>query len=152
MIHDLKTSVPNAENAHQYDPSMIKLIFCLHRHPDLNEEEFHRIWREEHAPLVQSLANTLAIRRYVQSHTAYSPVNPVLAASRGAPTSYDGVAELWFDSVESLVSATSTPEGHAAGDTLLADERRFIDHARSPLFLVEEHVLVGALTGSPRAR
>jgi uncharacterized protein (TIGR02118 family) len=125
-----------------YPGVMIKLVFCVHRHPDLSEEEFHRTWREDHAPLVRSHANALGIRRYVQSHTAFEPVNEALAGSRGGPPPYDGVAELWFDSIEALVAATGTSEGVAAGEVLLADERRFIDHARSPLFLVEEHAVI----------
>ncbi|HEY1827775.1 MAG TPA: EthD domain-containing protein [Acidimicrobiales bacterium] len=121
---------------------MVKLVFCVHRHPDLSEEEFHRTWREDHAPLVRSHAETLGIRRYVQSHTAFDPVNAALAASRGGPARFDGVAELWFDSVDTLVACSATPQGIAAAEVLLTDERRFIDHARSPLFMVEEHTVI----------
>ena len=111
---------------------MVKLVFCLHRTPGLSEEAFHRMWRDEHAPLVRSHADALGIRRYVQSHTAFAPVNGALAETRGGPPAYDGVAELWFDSLDALMAATTTPAGIAAGDALLTDERRFIDHTRSP--------------------
>jgi uncharacterized protein (TIGR02118 family) len=121
---------------------MVKLVFCLSRRPELTEEEFHRIWRDEHAPLVRSHAAALGIKRYVQSHTAHSELNAALAATRDAPIHYDGVAELWFESVDALVAATSSPEGTAAGEALLADERRFIDHPLSPIFMVEEHVVI----------
>jgi uncharacterized protein (TIGR02118 family) len=121
---------------------MIKLVFCLVRRTDVDAAEFHRYWREVHAPLVASHAETLGIRRYVQAHTAYPPLNVALAGTRGAPEGYDGVAELWLDSVDALVSAASSPEGAAASEELLADERRFIDHARSPIFLTEEHAVL----------
>jgi uncharacterized protein (TIGR02118 family) len=121
---------------------MVKLMFCLVRRPDLDQAAFHRYWREEHAPLVATHAATLHIRRYVQSHTLGGGVNAALAAGRGAPMPYDGVAELWLDSLDDLAAATATPAGAAAGAARWEDERRFIDHARSPIFLVEEHPVI----------
>jgi uncharacterized protein (TIGR02118 family) len=113
-------------------------MFCLTRRDDLDEAEFHRYWRDVHAPLVASHAELLGIRRYTQAHTTHGPLNAALASTRGAPASYDGVAELWADSVDALVAASATPEGAAASAALLADERHFIDHSRSPIFLTEE--------------
>lgn len=121
---------------------VIKLVFCLRRLPHLSRTAFQRYWRETHGPLVRAHANALRIRRYVQVHTVTSPLNAVLAASRGAPGEYDGVAELWWESVEDLQEALASPEGQAAGQTLLEDERRFIDLAQSPLFLAAEHRVV----------
>ena len=105
-------------------------------------DEFQRCWLEEHAPLVRSHAEALGIRRYVQTHTRPSPVSDAVSASRGGVEGYDGVAELWFDSVEALLEAASSPEGMAAGAALLEDERRFIDLDRSPLWLAVEHEVV----------
>ena len=56
---------------------------------------------------------------------------------------YDGVAELWWDSLDELRAANASPEGQAAGLELLEDERKFIDLARSPLFFGEEKAIVG---------
>jgi hypothetical protein len=56
---------------------------------------------------------------------------------------YDGVAEVWFDSVEDLTSAWTTPKGVAAGTRLIEDEHQFIDVAQSPIWIVEEHVILG---------
>ena len=55
----------------------------------------------------------------------------------------DGVAELWWDSLEDLVAGYSSEMGQAASAELLEDERRFIDLPRSPLWLGEENVVVG---------
>jgi uncharacterized protein (TIGR02118 family) len=121
---------------------MVKLIFCVRKRGDITEAEFHRYWRDEHGPLVRSVAPALGIRRYVQTHTTVTPLNDMLAASRHAPEAYDGVAELWFDSADALSTAASSPEGLAAGAVLLEDERRFIDHERSPLFVAEEHQVI----------
>jgi uncharacterized protein (TIGR02118 family) len=122
---------------------VIKLVFCLRRRADLSREEFQRHWRETHAPLVRERGPALGIRRYVQDHTLPAGTSAALAASRDVEEDeYDGVAELWWDSAESLAAAVSTPEGQRAGAELLEDERRFIDLARSPIFLADEHLVV----------
>ena len=121
---------------------MIKLVFCLRRRSDLSREAFQRYWRKTHAPLVASVAETLNIRRYHQLHTVDDSINGPIQASRGGPGSYDGVAELWWDSLESLAAPGQTEEGRAAGAMLLEDERRFIDLSQSPLFFTEEHEIV----------
>jgi uncharacterized protein (TIGR02118 family) len=122
---------------------MIKLTFCLHRLPQLSREEFQRYWHEHHAPLVARHREALRIRRYVQLHTATTPFNDAIRAGRGAPEEYDGVAELWWDSLYEIQAATATPEGQAAGLALLEDERKFIDLSRSPLFFGEERPIFG---------
>jgi hypothetical protein len=91
---------------------------------------------------VRAHSTALRIRRYVQLHTRDTPMNAALAASRGAPEPYDGVAELWWESLDDLAAAVQSPEGRAAGDALLEDERRFIDLAHSPLWLADEHEMV----------
>jgi uncharacterized protein (TIGR02118 family) len=121
---------------------MIKLVFCLTRREGMSREEFQTYWRETHAPLVASVAETLNIRRYHQLHTVDEAINGPIRASRGGPESYDGVAELWWDSLESLGAPGQTEEGRAAGAMLLEDERKFIDLSRSPLFFTEEHEIV----------
>jgi uncharacterized protein (TIGR02118 family) len=122
---------------------MLKLTFCLRRLPHLSREEFQRYWLEKHGPLVRSFAPALRIRRYVQMHTAATPYNAALQQSRGGPEEYDGVAELWWESLDDLTAAVGTAEGSSAGLALLEDERTFIDLAHSPLFVGEEHVLIG---------
>ena len=122
---------------------MVKLVFCLTRLPHLSSEEFQRYWRERHGPLVRESAKALGIRRYVQVHTLDTPVNEALRRGRGGPPAYDGVAELWFDSLEALAAAGATPEGKAAGRRLVEDEKTFIDLARSPVLVAEEHPIVG---------
>jgi len=121
---------------------MIKLAFCLTRLPHLSREAFQRYWRETHGLLVMRHAPALRIRRYVQLHTLDHVLNETLQHSREAPEAYDGVAELWWDSVEDLAEAMSSPEGKHAAAELLADERHFIYHVRSPLWLGEAHVMI----------
>jgi uncharacterized protein (TIGR02118 family) len=123
---------------------MLKLTFCLHRRPELSRAEFQRYWRETHGPLVRRHAAALGIVRYVQLHTGHDDLGAALRASRGAPEPYDGVAQLWWRDRGAFEAALATPEAQQAGAELLADERRFIDLARSPLWIGEEHEVIGA--------
>lgn len=127
----------------------MKLVFCLHRLPGLSREEFHKYWKDTHAPLVRRCTEALGIQRYVQLHTREDPLNEALRASRGAPEAYDGIAELWWKSREALEDALATAEGQEAGRILLEDERRFIDLTRSPIWLAEEHEIARGSDSSP---
>jgi len=121
---------------------MIKLTFCLVRLPSLSRQEFQKYWYDTHAPLVASVAGALGIRRYVQMHSLPAEASAGLRASRAAPAEFDGVAELWFDSLEAVAENGRRPEAQAAAAMLLEDERRFIDLPRSPLWWGQERVVV----------
>jgi uncharacterized protein (TIGR02118 family) len=124
---------------------MIKLVFTIRRRSDTTREEFQRYWLEEHGPLVKRHAAALRIRRYVQTHARDTDFDETLSSSRGSePRFYDGVAELWWDSLDDLLFAVTSEAGQVAGQALLEDERRFIDLARSPLWFGEEHVVIEA--------
>lgn len=122
---------------------MIKLVFTIHRREGMTREEFQRYWREEHAELVKLHASALGIRRYIQTHARDTDMDETISGARGSePRFYDGVAELWWDGIEDLVAAATSEAGLIAGQALLEDESRFIDLARSPLWLGEEHVVI----------
>ncbi len=121
---------------------MIKLTFCLKRLPKLTREQFQDYWFNSHAPLVARHREVLRIRRYVQMHSGSDAMNAAIAASRQAPEMFDGVAELWWDSFEDIITNDSA-EARAAGLALLEDERKFIDLARAPLFFGEEKTIFG---------
>ena len=122
---------------------MVKLIFCIRRLPHLSREEFQKYWLEEHGPYVRERASLVGMVRYVQLHTTHETANEMLRASRGGPEAYDGVAELWFESVEAMGAGFADEAGRRAADELLEDEKRFIDLANSPLWLADSHTLVG---------
>jgi uncharacterized protein (TIGR02118 family) len=121
---------------------LVKLVYCLRRLPNLSLAEFQRYWLATHGPMVRKHAQVLGIRRYVQVHTLDDEANQRLREGRAGTEAYDGVAELWWESREALMKAFSSPEGQAAATELLEDERRFIDLARSSLWLAEEHPIV----------
>ena len=117
---------------------MIKFVMCLTRHASLTREEFKDYWMNKHGPFFMKNADAMGAKRYVQSYTVETPLNQGLRDSRGMQPEYDGVAEVWFDSLESLMEGMSSPEGEKLGGVLLEDEKNFIDHSRSSAFIVEE--------------
>lgn len=122
---------------------MIKVTYALRRRSELSREDFQRYWRETHAPLVRERAGVLGIRRYVQAHTIATPLDDALRDSRGGSVEpYDGVAELWWESVDELAASMSTPEGAQAARELLEDEANFIDLAASPIWVTSENLVL----------
>jgi uncharacterized protein (TIGR02118 family) len=106
---------------------MTHIHYFIVRKPQLAEEEFHRYWRENHAPIVKRISQ---IRRYVQSHRIPFP-------NTNAP--YDGEAEVWVDGLEALHELRHNPE-YLNG--ALADERNFIEIDRSDWMATEDKVLL----------
>ena len=105
-------------------------------------EQFQKRWLEVHGPLVRKLRAELPMmKRYVQSHTLAGAVGDAvqagLRASRGTMEPYDGITEVWFDSLESM-GGGSGEAARAAGQRLLEDESEFIDFAHSSVFVTEE--------------
>ena len=115
---------------------MIKITFCLTRKSGMTREAFQDYWFNKHAPLVKSVREPLHIARYVQLHAVRIARSGSLEA---APAIYDGVAQLWWNSLDDLM--TDTPEAQAAGIALLQDEAKFIDFSKSPLWFGEEKVI-----------
>ncbi|HXG42180.1 MAG TPA: EthD domain-containing protein [Dehalococcoidia bacterium] len=122
---------------------MIKLVYCMHRRPGMTMAEFQKHWREVHAPLVKKNAAVLGIRRYVQLHTLDSPFVRELNRQRGCELEpFDGVAEIWLDSLDGFASVLQSEEGRRAVEELAEDERRFIDFERSIVIFAEEHPII----------
>ncbi len=121
---------------------MIKLVFCLHRQTHLSRAEFQDYWLHRHGDIVRQRAKAIGALRYVQSHTNHDDLQELLNAGRGGPEPYDGIAELWFADRASLAASFGTDDAARAGAELLADERKFIDLKRSPIWLCDEHVII----------
>jgi len=121
---------------------MIKLVYCVCKRADMSPEAFREYWLEKHGNLVQRFAKILRVKKYVQSHTIESEINSLLATSRGMATTYDGIAEIWWDDIESFQEASTSPSGQEAYSTLIDDEAKFIDFSQSRIFLTEEHFIL----------
>lgn len=112
---------------------MIKLIVAIRRNPDMSPAEFHEYWRTEHARKVRALpACARYVRRYIQAHTLDAEYG------NGEPP-FDGVAELWFDSVADKDAFYSDPEYL---ERVQPDERVFADMTRTLFFVTEEETVV----------
>ena len=121
---------------------MLKCVYCVKKLPSLTQEEFVDYWLNHHGPLVRSHAATLGMRRYVQSHALQNPMLDAAAQQpRGIIHSYDGITEVWWDSVEALAAPLQTPEGQEANRILSEDEARFVDCAASAIFFTVEHTI-----------
>jgi uncharacterized protein (TIGR02118 family) len=115
---------------------VIKLMAALTRRDGLSVEDFRKYWLDVHGPIA---ARTPGLRRYVQSH-------PLLESYGNAqPPPVDGIAELWFDSLEAYRAARATPEWQAVRD----DGPKVFGHTKS-LLATEVPIVEDGL--SPRAR
>jgi len=94
---------------------VIKLTAFVRRHPDLSVAEFRRHWHEVHGPLIR---DTPALARHI---ARYEQAPTVDQAHSGG---YDGVAVIWFDSMEGFRAFVSEP---AYRDLVAPDERRLLD-------------------------
>ena len=121
---------------------MYKLVFCLRRRPDLTREAFQSYWLDQHADLVVERSGPLRIRRYVQSHTEDLPGLHAAMQARngGSPEPFDGIVEIWVDSIDDLTA--DDPALRAAVADLIVDERNFIDLINSPMFVTREHLVI----------
>ncbi len=117
---------------------MIRMIYPIRRQSRLSQEEFQAYWHDVHGPLVAKNARALGANRYIQVHTIDDPVYKSSREARGMTEPFDGVAELWWDSLEAVAETADTPEGQEARRELLEDEKTFIDFSRSSLWFAME--------------
>ena len=120
---------------------MVKLVYCLRRRADVSPEEFYRYWLNTHGPKVKNAAEALRALRYVQSHTCEPEVNQAFVDSRGLASAYDGITEVWWNSIEDLKAAMTDAAGAEAMAMLRNDESQFVDFSESRVFMTTEHVI-----------
>jgi uncharacterized protein (TIGR02118 family) len=107
----------------------VKGFSLLPRRPDLTAAEFHLHWSTTHRDHALRIP---ILRRYVQLHR----IDAVLPGF--TPAIYDGVPEVWFDSLEVAASLATDPRyTEYAG----RDEPNFIDIGRMAGLTTEEHVV-----------
>ena len=120
---------------------MVKLVYCVRRRADISPEEFYRYWLDTHGPKVKNAAEAMRAVRYIQSHTCEPEINQAFAASRGLAQAYDGITEVWWNSIDDLETAMASIEGAEAMAMLMKDETHFIDFSQSRVFMTTEHVI-----------
>jgi uncharacterized protein (TIGR02118 family) len=102
---------------------MVKLVSLMKRKDGMSRAEFARWAIEEHAPIGKRMPG---IREYRIS----------LVRADQPDTDFDGVFELWFDSVEALQAALDSDVGTEAREDAIAHVARRI-HLRT-----DEHRLI----------
>lgn len=107
---------------------MLKLVYCITKKPGLTDEEFFDYWKNVHGLIGARIPE---LRRLVQSHT-------ITETKAISPPDFDGMAELWFDSMESLLAARESLEWQLSSD----DEANFIDHSKVAFFITREHEIM----------
>lgn len=110
----------------------MKMIFGAKRRPGMSREDFARYWTTEHARIAMRVPG---IKRYVIN------IAPDLSGS-GQEMPYDGFAEVWFESLDAMRAAASSPETGA----VLEDEKNLFDIGTRFVVIVEEHVMVERVT------
>ena len=87
-------------------------------------------------------APTLKMKRYVQSHTLPLPeLQQSAQEPRGTMPAYDGITEVWWESIEDLATALQSESGQEANKILAEDEARFVDLPKSNVFFSQEHTI-----------
>ena len=110
---------------------MIKVVYCITKKQGMSDHDFFRYWKDVHGPLG---ARIPGLRKLVQSHR-------ISVGGDARRADFDGVAELWFNDIASLLQARQSPEWKAATE----DEVNFIDQRRVAYFVSEEQVIVDSI-------
>ena len=120
---------------------MIRLTYLLRRQPDVSRIEFQKYWHEVHGPLIAGFARKLGILRYVQVHTILDESkNEQHSGVRGKmENAYDGVEEIWWNNRNEMVEGLNSSVGNKIWQTIIEDEKRFIDLPNSPLWFNYEY-------------
>jgi uncharacterized protein (TIGR02118 family) len=104
---------------------MIKRVSLVRRKPDWTHEAFIAHWMGPHADIVKQLPGLRGLR-----------FGPVLRWTPEA-SSWDGIGELWFDSIEAADAAFAS---EPCASLLKADRALFLGEGQSAF--VEEHTAV----------
>ncbi|WP_066285518.1 EthD domain-containing protein [Arthrobacter sp. B6] len=118
---------------------LVKAHFPLRHRPEMTMQEAQHYWHTSHGPLARLLAPALTLLRYQQVHRFETPLEAAFRSARGtAVEAYTGHAEMWFD-------RGSSRDGFQADELrrrAVEDEARFVDFARSSIWVGKEHVFV----------
>ena len=109
---------------------MIKVLALLTHKQGITHDQFVRHWFDVHGPLAHAVPG---IRRYVQSHITDTATRPDIPETN---VEVDGIAELWYDDLESLRHAAATPEMK----TLTDDGALFIGRIKT--YVIEERQII----------
>jgi len=117
---------------------VIRFINCMKRKPDLTPEQFRQYWTDpKFTSLIDRVVALTGATRYVRSATLNVSANQLVKERRGGQDPYDGVLEYWWENAANLLDKTSSPDGDALMQEMLAYQRQFVDLANSTAFFTE---------------
>lgn len=108
---------------------MIKYFAMIKRKDGLTQSEFLHHWKERHGPLAAKVIP--GFKKYIQCH-------PIKVT--GIEFSVDGIAEIWWENLESLQNYFLWRQSDEA-IVLKKDEEEFMDTSQTVRFIAEEHVI-----------
>ena len=115
---------------------MVKVSVLIRRKQGMSPAEFHRYWKDKHGPLALGVNDFMChFRRYVQCHQM---AEEALQGMSRAVSQYDGIVELWADSIEEVERAFDSP-GYKT--VIQPDEKNFCDD-KDVVVMVTEDVLM----------
>jgi uncharacterized protein (TIGR02118 family) len=106
---------------------MVKVITLMKRKQGLSAEEFSRYWEQEHGPLVVRMLP--AVKKYIQNHA--------VRLSEGGEPQVDGVAEMWFENLQSWRVAAKFYQSEE-GKVIRDDEDKFIERNHMVFLIAQE--------------
>jgi uncharacterized protein (TIGR02118 family) len=121
--------VPSKNKLKEVD-AMIKSFAILKKKDSLSQDEFVRYWKEKHGPLVAKVIP--GMKKYIQHHPVRVP---------GVEYEISGIAELWWDDVESIQKYLKWRQSEEA-KVLIEDEKQFIKPGQILRIYTEEQVIV----------
>ena len=123
---------------------MIKISYLMRRLPHLSLEEFQSYWSQKHPQAAPADAfSTLGVKRYVQVLPLETDArNLVIGPRSGLVDPFDGIAELWVESIESLERDWSTEKAKEYLEIFFKDEQNFIDWTRSTILVSRENIVM----------
>ncbi|MGD9664749.1 MAG: EthD domain-containing protein [Novosphingobium sp.] len=113
---------------------MITLIVAARKKAGMSRKEFEDHWLNRHAPLVLSVPEFAS---YLRKYALYPYAEGADVPGLGALPGYDGIGELWFDSVEAMMEAFSEPKYL---EIIRPDEELFLDRDACLTFVTEERI------------
>ena len=109
---------------------MIKLTILVARKPTLTFAEFDEYWRTKHRKVIEDTREfNRHVKKYVQCHAISSDT------IFGSDSTYDGIAELWFQDSQTMNTAFNEPKYL---QIIRPDELAFVDVENCLSFVSEE--------------
>jgi len=129
------TPPPQGNIKRSYAQKMVKMTMFLKRNPEISHDEFVKHHIRKHGPLFQKIPEAQRhVIRYIQTHPIEKKTD-VLETN-----SYDGTAELWFDSLDGLETVLTSD---FYKNRVFPDEKTFLDHENTLITIGYQDVIIG---------